>query len=133
MTPILDVRTLVLIYVGIRLGQAVVLVYLWRVQRNYPPAKSWAIGALMSAAGLFLFSLRQVAPSWVSEVVSNALLLPGWMIFDFGIARAAGKQPVGQTGPGAVCDRLGNTDVARRGVAELSGAGCRAEPAVRGF
>ncbi len=93
MTPILDVRTLVLIYVGIRLGQAVVLVYLWRVQRNYPPAKSWAIGALMSAAGLFLFSLRQVAPSWVSEVVSNALLLPGWMIFDFGIARAAGKQP----------------------------------------
>jgi diguanylate cyclase (GGDEF)-like protein len=93
MTPVLDIRTLVLIYVGIRIGQAVVLVYLWSVQRNYPPAKDWAIGALMSAAGLFLFSLRGISPVWVSEVLSNVLLLPGWMIFDYGIVRAAGRKP----------------------------------------
>ena len=93
MTPVLDIRTLVLIYVGIRLGQAVVLLYLWRVQRNYPPAKDWAIGALMSAMGLLLFASRNVAPVLVSEILSNALLLPGWMIFDFGIAKAAGRIP----------------------------------------
>ena len=40
--PALDLRTLVLIYVGIRVGQALVLVYLWHVQRNYPPARDWA-------------------------------------------------------------------------------------------
>lgn len=93
MTPVLDVRTMVLIYVGIRLGQAVVLIYLWSVQRNYPPAKEWAIGATMSAFGLLLFALRGYAPVWVAEFMSNALLLPGWMIFDYGIARAAGKEP----------------------------------------
>ena len=37
MSALLDIRTLVLIYVGVTVGQAVVLVYLWRVQRNYPP------------------------------------------------------------------------------------------------
>jgi len=93
MTPVLDVRTMVLIYVGIRLGQALVLIYLWSVQRNYPPAKEWAIGATLSALGLFLFALRGNAPVWVAEFMSNALLLPGWMIFDYGIARAAGKEP----------------------------------------
>lgn len=93
MIPLLDVRTLVLIYTGIRIGQALVLVYLWRVQRNYPPAKDWALGALMSAVGLFLVGLRELVPVWVSEVLGNALLFPGWMIFDYGIVRAAGKQP----------------------------------------
>ena len=93
MTPFLDVRTMVLIYVGIRIGQAAMLVYLWCVQRNYPPAKDWAVGALMSAAGLLCLALRDLAPVWVTEILANALLLPGWMIFDYGIARAAGKKP----------------------------------------
>ena len=35
MAAVLDIRTLVLIYVGINIGQTVVLVYLWSVQRNY--------------------------------------------------------------------------------------------------
>ena len=91
--PALDLRTMMLIYVGIRVGQAVVLMYLWRVQRNYPPARDWALGALLSAGGLFLFSLRELAPLWVSEILSNALLLPGWMIFDYGIVKATGRQP----------------------------------------
>ena len=93
MTPFLDVRTMVLIYVCIRIGQAAMLVYLWRVQQNYPPAKDWAVGALMSAAGLLCLALRDLAPVWVTEILANALLLPGWMIFDYGIARAAGKKP----------------------------------------
>ena len=93
MTPFLDMRTMILIYVGVRIGQAVMLVYLWRVQRNYPPAKDWAVGALMTAAGLLCLALRDLAPVWISEILANALLLPGWMIFDFGIARAAGKKP----------------------------------------
>lgn len=93
MPPVLDVRTLVLIYVGIRVGQAAVLTYLWRVQRNYPPARDWALGSLFSAGGLFCFALRDHVPLLLSEIVSNLLLLPGVMLFDFGIARAAGKYP----------------------------------------
>jgi diguanylate cyclase (GGDEF)-like protein len=93
MAPLLDIRTMVLVYVGIRIGLAVVLIYLWRVQHNYPPARDWALASLISAVGLFCFGLRGLAPVWVSEVLSNALVLPGWMIFDYGIVRAAGKQP----------------------------------------
>ena len=81
MPDVLDIRTLVLIYVGINIGQTVVLVYLWSVQRNYPPAKDWAVGSLMFAIGLFLFALRNQVPVVLSEIVSNLFLLPGLMLF----------------------------------------------------
>ena len=93
MSPVLDIRTLVLIYVGINIGQAVVLVYLWSVQRNYPPAKDWAIGSLMFAIGLFLFALRTQAPVVLTELVSNVFLLPGLMLFNFGIVKATDRRP----------------------------------------
>lgn len=93
MTPLFDVRTLVLVHVAVNIGQALVMVYLWSVQRNYPPAKDWAIGALMFAIGLFLFSLRNNVPVVISEIFSNVFLLPGLMLFNFGIAKAAGRKP----------------------------------------
>lgn len=93
MPAVLDIRTLVLIYVGINIGQTVVLVYLWRVQQSYPPAKDWALGSLMFATGLFLFSLRTQAPVVLSEIVSNLFLLPGLMLFNFGIVKATGRKP----------------------------------------
>ena len=93
MPAVLDIRTLVLIYVGVNIGQSLVLVYLWRVQRNYPPAKDWAIGSLMFAIGLFLFALRNQAPVVLTEIVSNLFLLPGLMLFNFGIVKAADRKP----------------------------------------
>lgn len=59
------------------------LVYLWSVQRNYPPAKDWAIGSVMFAIGLFLFALRNLAPVELTEIVSNLFLLPGLMLLNF--------------------------------------------------
>lgn len=91
--PILDIRTLVLIYVGINIGLAAVLIYLWRVQRNYPPARDWAIGSLLFAIGLFLFALRTRVPPVVSEILSNLFLLPGLMIFNYGVIKATGRRP----------------------------------------
>ncbi|SFN57732.1 diguanylate cyclase (GGDEF) domain-containing protein [Formivibrio citricus] len=93
MPAVLDIRTLVLIYVGINIGQAAVLVYLWSVQRNYPPAKDWAIGSLMFAIGLFLFALRNQASVVLTEIVSNLFLLPGLLLFNFGIVKAADRKP----------------------------------------
>jgi len=93
MSPVLDIRTLVLIHVGVTVGQAVVLVYLWSVQRNYPPAKDWAIGSLMFAVGLLLFSLRNQAPIVLTEIISNLFLLPGLMLFNFGIVKATDRKP----------------------------------------
>ncbi len=93
MPPFLDVRTLVLTYVGISIGQAIVLLYLWSVQRNYLPAKDWALGSLLFAIGLLFFALRNQAPVFVSEVVSNLFLLPGLMLFNFGVVKASGREP----------------------------------------
>jgi len=93
MQAVLDIRTLVLLYVGINIGQTAVLAYLWSVQRNYPPAKDWALGSLMFAIGLFLFSLRNQAPVVLSESFSNIFLLPGLMLFNFGIVKATGRKP----------------------------------------
>lgn len=93
MPAILDIRTLVLLHVGVSIGQSIVLVYLWRVQRNYPPARDWAVGSLMFAVGLLLFALRNLAPIVLTEIVSNLFLLPGLMLFNYGIARAAGQNP----------------------------------------
>lgn len=93
MSPALDIKTLVLIHVSVNIGLAVVLLYLWSVQRNYPPARDWALGALMSAVGLFLFSLRNQAPVVLTEVAADLFLLPGTMLFNFGIVKATGRQP----------------------------------------
>ncbi len=93
MPAALDIRTLVLIYVGISVSQTLVLVYLWSVQRNYPPAKDWAIGSLMLAIGLFFFSLRNNAPVVLTEFVSNLFVLPGLMLFNFGIVKATERRP----------------------------------------
>ena len=93
MLHLLDLRTIALVYVAIRVGLAVVLAYLWSVQRNYPPARDWAIGAILTASGLFLLALRNLVSPQISEILSSVLLLPGWMIFDWGIIRACGQQP----------------------------------------
>lgn len=91
--PILDVRTLVLIYVGVNIGLAAVLIYLWRVQKNYPPARDWAVGSLLFAIGLFLFALRTRVSPIISEILSNLFLLPGLIIFNYGVVKAAGQKP----------------------------------------
>ena len=93
MPPLLDIRTLVLIYVGLNVGQALVLLYLWSVQRNYPPARDWALGSLMFAFGLFLFALRNQVSPVISEIASNFFLLPGLVVFNFGVVKATGRHP----------------------------------------
>ena len=98
MDAVLDIRTLVLTYVGLTIGQAVVLVYLWSVQRSYPPAKDWAVGSLMFAIGLFLFALRTQASVVLTEIVSKLFLLPGLMLFNFGIVKATGRTPPMKSG-----------------------------------
>lgn len=93
MMQLLDLRTIALVYVAIRVGLALVLVYLWSVQRNYAPARDWAVGSMMTAAGLFLLALRNLVSPLISEGLSSLLLLPGWMIFNWGIIRATGQTP----------------------------------------
>jgi diguanylate cyclase (GGDEF)-like protein/hemerythrin-like metal-binding protein len=76
-----------------RLAQAAVLLYVWRIHRSYIPARDWAIGSLTAVPGLLLLGLRDFIPDWASVVAANGSVLLGWMIFDFGLMRAAGRRP----------------------------------------
>jgi diguanylate cyclase (GGDEF)-like protein len=85
----LDPRTLIILFTLVRIAQSLSLFYVWRTQGQYAPVRYWAIGSALSALGLLLIGLRDMIPLPVSVVVGNGFLLPGWMIFDAGIVKAA--------------------------------------------
>lgn len=89
----LDLRTLLLVFTMARLIQAVGLFLVWRVHKQYPPVRDWAAGAILCAGGLLLIGMRDLWPEWLSVMLANLLLLPGWMWFDSGIVRATGQRP----------------------------------------
>lgn len=89
----LDIRTLLFSVTLIRFAQVFALAHVWYTHKQYPPARDWAIGSLLSSMGILLIGLRDVAPLWVSVPVANSFLIPGWMIFNFGVARAADRNP----------------------------------------
>ncbi len=67
------------------------MVYVWRVHRNYPPAREWAIGSVLQALGYVLLGGRERIPDLLSIMLGNAFLLYGIIVFNHGIARAAGR------------------------------------------
>ncbi len=85
-----DLRTLLLMFTLIRVGQAVAMLHVWNTHRQYPPARDWAVGAFMCAMGMLLVGFRDLIPVWASVMLANIFLIPGWLIFDGGIVRAAG-------------------------------------------
>jgi diguanylate cyclase (GGDEF)-like protein len=87
-----DPRTLLHLFTLVRATQAVVMLHAWRTHRHYTPARDWAVGSMATALGLLLVGFRDPIPSWASVLLSNALLLSGWVIFDFGILRAMGRR-----------------------------------------
>lgn len=90
-----------------RLAQGGVLCYVWWMHRSFTPARDWGLGALVAVPGLVLLVLRGIVPDWASMVVANAFVLPGWMLFDFGLIRAAGHRPPWRLGLGACLLTLG--------------------------
>jgi len=85
-----DIRTLLLVFTLIRVAQAIALFHVWNTHRQYRPAGDWALGSFIAAFGLLLLGFRDLIPPWASVMAANFILIPGWVIFDFGIIRAAG-------------------------------------------
>lgn len=98
MLSFVDPRTLILVIGLVLLCRALVLLYVWLVQRKYPPARDWAIGTLACAFGGLLAGLRGLIPAWISVVMAHAFLIPGMMLIDCGIIRAAEVKPPWRTG-----------------------------------
>lgn len=84
----LDVRTLLIIFTMVRIVQASSIFYVWKIHRQFKPAKDRAAGSFIAAAVIILVGLSDLIPMWISVVVGNTLTLYGWMVFNSGIIRA---------------------------------------------
>lgn len=87
----LDLKTILLIYTLIKVAQAVAMLHVWNTHRHYPPVRDWLMGSSFVAIGILLITARDTSPVWLSVITANAFIIPGWIIFDFGFIRAAGR------------------------------------------
>jgi diguanylate cyclase (GGDEF)-like protein len=80
-----DFKTLLLVYVAIHFIQAGGLVFVYHINRRYAPARLWAIGSSLIAAGALLVALRGTASDTLSILVGNGLLMIGVNVFYMGV------------------------------------------------
>jgi PAS domain S-box-containing protein len=99
---IFDIRTLLLIITLVLVSRAMVLAYVWHVERTYPPIRYWTLGSILVAVGVMLTGLRDIAPPVVSILLAHLMTIPGWMLIDAGILTAAGRRVPWRAGI-AVC------------------------------
>jgi PAS domain S-box-containing protein len=99
---IVDIRTLLLIITIVLASRAIVLAYVWHVERTYPPIRYWTLGSIAVAVGVMFMGLRDIAPPIVSILLAHLMLIPGWMLIDAGIVTAAGRHVPWRAGV-AVC------------------------------
>jgi len=91
---LLDTRTLLLTITVLLTARAAVLAYVWRVVRDYAPTGYWTAGSVLVACGALFAGLREIAPPWVSIVLAQSCIVPGWMLIDAGTVIAArGRVP----------------------------------------
>jgi len=98
MLTLIDIRTLMLVSIVVLISRALVLAYFWRVEKKYPPIRYWVSGSALTALGIIMVALRGLIPDFVSIILGQALILPGWMLIDAGIVVAADRKPPWQMG-----------------------------------
>jgi len=89
----LDFNTLLLVYVVARMIQAGGLVYVYSINRCYAPARLWALGSSLIAAGTLLIGLRGTIPLPVSVLSGNAMLFTGMLVFAMGVMQIGDGRP----------------------------------------
>lgn len=94
----LDIRTLFMAVAILNIQLAMMMLYVRRVNYNYAPARDWAIGATLVAAGVMLLGFQDAMPQFFSIIAGYGILLSGQMYLNFGIASAAGRRPPWRAG-----------------------------------
>lgn len=97
MNALLDIRTLILVITIIVTCRALILGYVWKITRPYPPASYWAIGSLLISIGVLLVGLRDHISPLISILVAHTLIMGGWAGIICGIVVAAGHKPAWRT------------------------------------
>lgn len=88
MNDFFDYRTLGFVFVLKSILQALGLLYVWHIDRRYPPARKWAIGALLFASGTLLGLIQPDTSSAVLVVGRNACIYAGLLVFGIGLCQA---------------------------------------------
>ncbi len=89
MSPILDVRTLILVITIVLVCRALMMGYIWTITRYFPPVKAWMVGSALVAVGAMLLTLRGVAPEVLTVLLAQTLLILGWLVISVGTLKAA--------------------------------------------
>ncbi len=88
MNDLFDYRTIAVAFALKCFLQAVVLLYVWYVDRKYPPARKWAVGSLLLAAGTLLIAQHLDTSSAAIIIGRNILIYAGLITFGVGIIEA---------------------------------------------
>ncbi len=88
----LDFRTLLFTYTLLQVSQTIAMLIVWKNHSHYKPAGFWAMGLILVAIGVLMVTLRGLAPVWISVILANIFIIPGWMIFNSGIISSAGRR-----------------------------------------
>ena len=88
MHDFLDYRTLAFVFVLKSVLQAFALLYVWYIDRQYPPARKWAIGALFFSCAALLALVSPDTPSATLIFGRNAFAYAGLFIFGAGLCQA---------------------------------------------
>ncbi|HMX15513.1 MAG TPA: bacteriohemerythrin [Rhodocyclaceae bacterium] len=101
-----DIRTLLIVSTLVLFCRAALLGYAWAINRTYEPARQWAVGSALIAAGVLLLSLRESISPFLSVFLAHALVLFGWMVTSAGTISAAEHDPPWRIGAGLIVATL---------------------------
>lgn len=90
--PVVDIRTLLVVSTLVLFCRAAVLGYAWAINRTYAPARLWALGSALLAAGVLLLSLRDILSPFLTVLVAQSLVMSGWMVTTAGTVTAAERR-----------------------------------------
>ena len=94
----LDFETVLVTLALARVLQSFGMAFVWKLHKNYRPARDWAIGSALMAVGTLGVANRNLMSQDVATLVSfvsAALILFGALIFNSGILRASSiAQPI---------------------------------------
>lgn len=104
-----DVRTLMFVITIALICRAMVMGYVWQLDREYRPLQFWAIGSIMMATGVLLVGLREIVPLILSVFFGHVLLMTGWLTMSGGTLVAMGRRPPWKHGLALTAVALGFT------------------------
>lgn len=89
MSPVLDIRTLILAITIVLVCRALIMGYVWTITRRYPPVRLWMTGSALIAVGTLLLAFRGAVPDVLSVFLAQSVLLSGWLFISAGTLIAA--------------------------------------------